>query len=406
MKQFFLTLMILALIIVVSGCKKEEKVEEIPEEPIVEEPVTKIYSINGYVQKGPFIIGTDLTISELNENLVETGRTFNTTIVDDLGTFQISDIELESSFVKIKADGYFYNEIKGDLSDSRIILYAYVDLEAAGNQEINVNVLTSMESERVKYLVANGATFTDAKAQAKSEIYAIFGFSSSETTPAELANIFETGEENAMLLAVSSIVLGTHTSAEMTSLVNIITNDLKTDGVLDNEDAQSSLINEATLLDIEGIKANLLARYANSGDTIVINNFDYYIEQFVTTTDFVFTKYIEYPVKPGSYWNLLSDTTINITGGVKYCFAAYLPDGTACRVRYRSRSGGGFGIWPGENDGWTIRGPFSDYWRELVANKQGSVVSIPVMFGPPDTVDVLIYENGSDIPVITKAIGW
>lgn len=395
MKKALLTLMIFAIVTVFSSCRKEKKVDK---------PITKTHTINGVVQKGPFIIGTDLTISELNSKLVETGRTFNTTIVDDKGSFQISDIELASNFVKIKADGYFYNEIKGDLSDSRIILYAYVDL--TNNQEVNVNILTSIESERVKHLLTNGASFSEAKLQAKSEIYSIFGFKSAETTTNELCNIVETGTDNSVLLAISSILLGTHTAAEMTSLLNTITRDLKPDGQLDSQDAQSELINEATLLDIEGIKANLLSRYANLGETIEINNFGYYVKQFVDSTEFTFTKKVEYPTLVGNYLNILSDTTIDYTGGVKYCFAAYLPEGTTCRLRYKPRAGGGFGIIPMENNGWTINGPSADDWWELSAVGQGTTVSIPAMFGPPDIVDVFVYENGSDTPIISKAFGY
>ena len=94
------------------------------------------------------------------------------------------------------------------------------------------------------------------------------------------------------------------------------------------------------------------------------------------------------------------------TGGVKYCFAAYLPDGTKCRVKYKARVGDGFGIFTMENNGWTIDGPSAENWWELSAIGQGTVVSIPAMFGPPDSVDVFVYENDSDTPIFTKTVGY
>jgi len=54
--------------------------------------------IGGHVQKGPFLNGTSLSIYELNENLNQTGRSFNTQITDNSGTFSIQDIELASQY--------------------------------------------------------------------------------------------------------------------------------------------------------------------------------------------------------------------------------------------------------------------------------------------------------------------
>ena len=50
----------------------------------------------GYVQKGPFINGSTLTISELDENLNQTGRSYTTTIADNSGRFEQKQIELVS----------------------------------------------------------------------------------------------------------------------------------------------------------------------------------------------------------------------------------------------------------------------------------------------------------------------
>ncbi len=231
-RYFFLALTFMVLL----SCGKED------------EPSTLKYDINGYFQKGPFLKGTTILISELNKDLSQTGKTFSTIILDDKGSFEISNLELTSRYVYISADGYFFNEVEDELSKSTIVLSAIVDVQS--NSRINVNILTTLEAERVKYLVAKGFAFDDAKVQSLDEVYGIFGFSSSDSDYPETFDITETGDNNSILLAVSAIILGTNTEAELAELISGIYLDIKTDGVLDDEKLQSALINEATLLNV------------------------------------------------------------------------------------------------------------------------------------------------------------
>ena len=134
--------------------------------------VTKDASIKGYAQKGPFITGTKLLISELNSSLSETGRNFTGTITDDKGTFDMTVQGLASNFVSISSDGFYFDEVSGQLSSSRLILNALIDVSSG--QSININILTHLETERIKYLVLKGTSFSQAKAQAEKEILKIF----------------------------------------------------------------------------------------------------------------------------------------------------------------------------------------------------------------------------------------
>jgi len=158
---------------------------------------------SGYVQKGPFYNGSSVLISELDNSLDQTGRIYITNVSDNLGSFEKKNIELISNYVLLKADGYFFNEVSGDMSNGQITLNTIIDvkdLDAA-----NVNVLTHMECSRVEYLVQHEAfDFSEAKRQARKEVLAIFGFSLPEATTFESLNL----TNDAILLAVSCILQG------------------------------------------------------------------------------------------------------------------------------------------------------------------------------------------------------
>jgi hypothetical protein len=206
-------------------------------------------------------------------------------------------------------------------------------------------------------------------------------------------------------LAISAIILGTHTEAELTELISGISSDLKTDGKLDNTIQQSDLINEAKLLDINSVKINLEKRYSDLGTNIVINDFDKYVDTFINKTNYVFTKKIEYPGSVNSLLNVLSDTLNSITGGLEYSIAANLPKGTSIKVIFKPTNGysfSGIGI-AGQNNGWTINSSMADS-TNLTAIGSGQNISIGFMTGPPTSVDFYIYENNSKIPTKIKVL--
>jgi starch-binding outer membrane protein, SusD/RagB family len=65
--------------------------------------------IKGAVQKGPFLNGSVVTVSELQDDLSQTGKTYTTEITDSKGSFNLQNISLISNYVEISASGYYFN---------------------------------------------------------------------------------------------------------------------------------------------------------------------------------------------------------------------------------------------------------------------------------------------------------
>jgi hypothetical protein len=271
---------IISLVFIFGSCTKEN-------EQLIKENLT------GYVQKGPFINGTSLALYELDENMIQTGRSFNTQIIDNSGTFEIPAIELTSPYVELKADGFYYNEVLGESSSAPLTLYALTDLSSREN--VNINILTHLEKRRVEYLIQSGLSFLDAKNQSQKEILGIFEISKDDIEVSEALDISKEGEDNAILLAISVILQGYRSVAELSELLATISTDIREDGVLDNPETGSALINHSKYLNIGRIKENLEKRYQELGIQAVFPDFEKYIKDFNENTDFEYTYLIKYP---------------------------------------------------------------------------------------------------------------
>ena len=116
------------------------------------EPQT--YDIQGKVEKGPFISGSTLSIQPMDSKLQVLGSVYNTAITDDLGNFMLGSKEFSTPYAEFMANGYFFNEVKGDLSNGTLTLRALVDLQ--DNTTVNVNLLTHLKYARIKNLVSSG----------------------------------------------------------------------------------------------------------------------------------------------------------------------------------------------------------------------------------------------------------
>jgi len=196
--------------------------------------------ITGVSQKGPFAKGSAITLSELNDKLSQTGRSFEATINDDKGSFEIGikDVELASPYVMLKVNGYYRNEVSGKISTAPINLYAVADIREKSN--INVNVLTHLEYYRVQKLVEGGKSLKDAKKQAQKEILAIFNISG-EFKNSEDMSIFGTADDDAALLAISVLLQGDLTEGQFTERLADFNLGFKETGAWDNKTAKDAM---------------------------------------------------------------------------------------------------------------------------------------------------------------------
>ncbi|HQJ61326.1 MAG TPA: hypothetical protein PKV35_10035, partial [bacterium] len=111
------------------------------------------YKIAGYVQKGPFVQGSEITIAEIDSELVPIGTSYTTSTEDDFGSFQISK-EMSTNFVEVTSSGFYFNEVEGKLSTAAISFRVVSDLTE--EKPVNINILTTIERERIKVLIGEG----------------------------------------------------------------------------------------------------------------------------------------------------------------------------------------------------------------------------------------------------------
>jgi len=384
------TPIVLMAIILLSACNKDEITNT--------NPINT--SVNGLVQKGPFVNGTAIDLFELNANLASTGKIFSSQIVDNLGLFQFNSVSLNNTIVSLRANGFYYNEVSGTTSTSPITLFALADI--SNQSTLNVNVLSHVEKSRVEYLTSQGMSFLQAKRQAMQEILAIFFFNKNDMVNFENLNIAQTGEDNAILLAASIILQGYRTEAELTELLANISSDLRNDGVLNDPSLGSQLANDAAFLDYAAIRTNLINRYASLGVSATIPNFEKYVTQFVDSNTYTINKSINYPETTSFGTNVLFLNKLIATGSETMSFSADVPRGMKLKVKILGR---GFGYSPFSVNNWTVStfdNQTASQTYEVTESGKKSDLKFSI-FGD-DTLSVEYYENGAILPTRTKQL--
>ena len=212
--------------------------------------------IAGVSQKGPFVTGSAVTVQELDGvTLKQTGKSFKGRIKSDKGNFAIKGVNLSSQYAILEASGYYRDEISGKKSTGTVTLYALTDL--SNRKTVNVNLLTHLEYERVMYLVTEKKMpIAEAKAQAEKEILSTFDIEG-DFAESEDLNIFESGDGNAALLAVSVLMQSDVDVAGLTERMGEFSIALAEGGSWDDVDSKTAIADWACNADLTGTIANV-----------------------------------------------------------------------------------------------------------------------------------------------------
>jgi hypothetical protein len=366
--------------------------------------VIKKDSINGFAQKGPFINGTSITISELNNDLDQTGKSFISQITDNKGGFTANNLVLISPYVNLKADGFYFNEISGEQSAAQITLNALSDI--SDKSSINVNLLSSLEKPRTEYLIKQGTRFGEAKIQAQAEVLSLFNIQKEGMETSEELDISKEGDDNAILLAVSLILQGYRTEGELTELISNISSDLMEDGVLSTAALGSKLINQALILDTISIRNNLESRYQDLGVEAVIPRFEKYLTNFIEHTSFEITEQpFVYPADGLYGENILDIIKTQYTDTI-FSLAADLATGAILKIKITSLTDG---IWyyrvMNESEtNWNITTFDMDHKSQIFTTiESGRSCDLYMEFFKGDFM-IEYFEVGKDVPFRTKTI--
>lgn len=247
------------------------------------------YSLSGRVQKGPFGIGSEITVNSLDTSLSPTGSVYETQTSDALGDFSLSS-KISTPLVEIVAQGFYFDEISGQLSAAQIELRTISDLTV--NNLPTVNVLTTLQEQRLKTLVSMGNTVAAASSQSGNEVLALFGINAASVNSLstfDSMRIDGSTDEDAVLLAVSVILSqmatdsakanGTTESAELSNLVNTIAAGIASTGTFTSTTFVSAKNLANTEINAATVTANLQGYYANKGVSVTAPLFIEWVDQ-------------------------------------------------------------------------------------------------------------------------------
>ena len=252
------TLLLVALLGLTAcgGGSSNESQNDVKQDQSNTQPQKKEITIVGSVEKGPFVIGSTVTINILDESGENTDSTIVTKTTDDLGNFEFK--VPEGSIIQITAAGYYRNEITGALSEGQLSLRSIYKATSDDTQSANVNLLTHLTSNRVLELIKAGETdFDKAISQAEEEFSANFQTVIARSNNESFTNLSIFAEadsdDNAYLLTLSSMLYQhaidlaalnqSSAEAELTSILNELESDFGTDGKVDDTEKLTAIRN-------------------------------------------------------------------------------------------------------------------------------------------------------------------
>ncbi len=373
--------------------------------------------VSGSAQKGPFSSGSKVTVAELDANLVQTGRSFSTTMSGDGGGYSVRGVQLGTPYARVEVSGFYFDEVRGELSASPLSIFGYVDLSNPGAS--NINLLGHLEATRLEHLVSSsGLSFAAAKSQAHRELLELFELDPAAVGSAEGLDISQAGEGNAALLAISIMLQGTRTVAELSELLAKIQDDLRQDGTLDDPENGAALLEGAKMVDLERARENLNRRFSEAGVDASVPAIDTQIDRFTETAPYVYEGgRIRYPIV--DYANVLDPGLTRFTfdparPGLR--FVVDLPEAMGLEVRITNHSSvtrdlSTTNIWSFLANhppvGWTVTPYDFDTGVQVFRATQAGRIEIEgFAFDGAGTATVEYFEDGASAPSRVKEIEW
>ena len=238
-------------------------------------PTPPSVSVAGAVQKGPFLVGSTVLVNKLDALGHPTDSTIVTEIEDSVGSFSFKSSS--AGPVQIVASGYYFSELTGQVSSGTLTLKALYEVGSADRQTAYVNIMTHLINDRVLELIADPQlTWANALAQAEREFIDAFSdaLPVSGLGPFSALSVYNSpGSDdvgNAYLLALSAGFykyaamqaeqFGTATDAELTLILNQISDDFAADGTIQQPDFMDDFIAAIRSLSPSDIAANLRSR--------------------------------------------------------------------------------------------------------------------------------------------------
>ncbi len=407
MKKVNIIVWLSLLLVFSSACKKDD----------ADTPSPTNYTLNGKAQKGPFVLGTTVTLKELNDQLGQIGKSFSATIVKDDGSFSLNNIALNENMALLTANGFYFSEVYGKLSNAPLSLQALSNLSNTNNT--NINVLTHLIKGRVENLIKSGKDFAEANAQAKAECYAFLGVTSDAGVDFDNLDISIDNEDNAALLAFSIILQRytgfsdqqQHATAELTELLTQLATDFADNGIIDNQTSIDSLLYNISTLDLGTIRKHIEKRYADLGETVTIPDFETYIDKFQEkhhpniVADFTYPEkavgILEMPPN-GLQPNILAvqDSVINVIQ--PFAFAAITPLYSDLTIKFISSGGYSVGA---PIYGWEFINEYPSGFT-VHSQKRNNLMTMLFYLEGSGEATIEYYENGATTPTQTKHIRW
>lgn len=283
------------------------------------------YNMEGYAQKGPFLSGGNVTIIELDNALIPTGKTYLSTIEDNTGKFSIPNVQFASSYVKLEVKGRYYDEVNGSVPMDELTLHSIVDLSTT--LKGNVNILTHLVQSRIFNLVGGGHTYKNAKVQAEKEVLRIFNLDTYNANMSDTMNLVTSNISGGILLLISSIIQS-NVASGMTfqEYITNLQTDFKSDGVINSVKLQNSLKTSARVLNINQIKENLANRYNEMGLSYDFYDLRPILKHFINTINYPSFFDGIFPVAIMNSVNLISEEdTVFIDKNSQYSIAVNCP---------------------------------------------------------------------------------
>ena len=239
-------------------------------------------NVAGLTQKGPFVKGSAVTVLGIDCKTMElTDEKFTGSVKSDKGDFEVKDVNLSSTCAVFEVTGYYLNELTGKKSSDKLTLHALTDLKDRKN--VNINLLTQLEYERVMNLVTEEKmSFAEAKKQAEKEVLAAFNVKAKdgEFALSEDLNILESGNDNAALLAVSVLMQSDLKVAKLVERVKDVAADIAKDGLWDNDKTKTEIAEWVATADKNGEFANVGKNIEKWGGSGEVSAFETVVEKF------------------------------------------------------------------------------------------------------------------------------